>query len=198
MTAHRVRRIGVYGGTFDPIHNGHLTAAEQILRLCHLDLVLFVPTGQSWQKTTTTSADDRLEMVRLALQAHPHCEVSTVDTDRSGATYTVDTLQQLRLQYPQDELFFILGNDAYAGMSSWKDAHRITELAQLIVMLRANRTEGGGFPAEPGVNLVQIDALPISATEIRQRIQHGESVVGLVPPAVSRFISDHKLYGVSA
>lgn len=198
MNAHRARRIGVYGGTFDPIHNGHLAAANQVARACQLDTVLFVPTGSSWHKTTSTSADDRLEMVRLALAGHPNFEVSRVDIDRPGSTYTVDTITELSEAFPDDELFFIMGNDAYAGFGSWKSPARIVDMAEIIVMLRADRAEGGGFPAQPRVNLVEIDALPISATKIRERVHLGESIHGLVPAAVNDFISQHKLYGASA
>lgn len=197
-TATRARRIGVYGGTFDPIHLGHLHAVEQVQQAYALDIVLFVPTGESWQKEGVSSADDRLAMVELAVQGHPSFEVSRVDVDRSGSTYTVQTLEDLRQQNPDSELFFILGNDAYAGIESWKDAARLTDLAQLVVMVRADRPEGGGFPAKPRVNLFQIAALPISATDVRQRVRDGESIAGLVPEAVEHYIQKHNLYGASA
>lgn len=198
MTSPRARRIGVYGGTFDPIHNGHLHAVEQVQQAFALDTVLFVPTGQSWQKDHVSASDDRLAMVELAVSGHPSCEVSRVDVDRSGPTYTVHTLAELAEQYPEDELFFILGNDAYAGIDSWKDASRLPELAQLVVMVRADRAEGGVFPAKPRVNLMELAALPISATDIRQRVRDGESIAGLVPEAVERYIYEHHLYGASA
>lgn len=198
MTSSRARRIGVYGGTFDPIHNGHLHAVEQVRQVCDLDSVLFVPTGQSWQKDDVSPADDRFAMVELALAGHPSFQVSRVDLDRAGPTYTVHTLSDLKETTPDSELFFILGNDAYADIDSWKDAARLTELAELVVMVRADRPEGGAFSAKPRVNLVEIDALPISATDIRKRVRNGESIAGFVPEAVERYIQDHNLYGASA
>jgi nicotinate-nucleotide adenylyltransferase len=198
MTSPRARRIGVYGGTFDPIHCGHLHAIEQVQQAYALDTVLFVPTGLSWQKDGVSSSVDRLAMVELALSGHPSFAVSRVDVDRAGPTYTVDTLAELAKQYPQDELFFILGNDAYAGIDSWKDAAHLPELAQLVVMVRADRAEGGVFTAKPRVNLMELAALPISATDIRQRVRDGESIAGLVPEAVERYIHENHLYGASA
>lgn len=198
MTSPGARRIGVYGGTFDPIHSGHLHAVEQVKRAYALDTVLFVPTGQSWQKDGVSSSDDRLAMVELALSGHPSFAVSRVDVDRSGPTYTIDTLAELAKQYPEADLFFILGNDAYAGIDSWKDAVDLPKLAQLVVMVRADRAEGGDFPAKPRVNLMTLAALPISATDIRERVRDGESIAGLVPEAVERYIHEHHLYGASA
>ena len=194
----RARRIGVYGGTFDPIHNGHLHAASQVQQAYSLETVIFVPTGQSWQKSGVSSADDRLAMVQLALSGHPSLRVSRVDIDRAGPTYTANTLAELQADNPDAELFFILGNDAYAGIDTWKDASSLTDLAQLVVMVRADRAEGGVFPEKPRVNLMQIAALPISATDIRQRVRDGESIAGLVPEAVERYIHEHHLYGATA
>lgn len=194
----RARRIGVYGGTFDPIHNGHLQAVSQVQQAYSLETVIFVPTGQSWQKSGVSSADDRLAMVQLALSGHPSFSVSRVDIDRAGPTYTANTLAELQADNRDAELFFILGNDAYAGIDTWKDASSLTDLAQLIVMVRADRAEGGVFPEKPRVNLMQIAALPISATDIRQRVRDGESIAGLVPEAVERYIHEHHLYGATA
>lgn len=194
----RARRIGVYGGTFDPIHNGHLHAASHVQQAYALDIVIFIPTGQSWQKSGVSSASDRLAMVELAVAGHPLFTVSRVDIDRAGPTYTVQTLTDLAVRHPDAELFFVLGNDAYAGIDSWKDSEMLTELAQLVVMVRADRAEGGVFPLKPRVNLMEIAALPISATEIRQRVRDGKSIAGLVPEEVERYIHEHHLYGASA
>lgn len=199
MTAQsRARRIGVYGGTFDPIHLGHLHALAQVVHEFSLDEVLVVPSGESWQKSDVSPVDARLEMTRLAVQGHPTCRLSMVDADRAGSTYTVDTLAALHAQHPDAEFFFILGDDAYAGIDSWKDSARLTDFAELVVMLRADRREGGGFPAKPRVNLMKIDALPISATEIRKRVRGGDSITGMVPEPVERYIHEHNLYGAPA
>lgn len=192
--ATRARRIGIFGGTFDPIHNGHLVVAEQVLSKLGLDEVLFVPAGDPWQKQTRASDTDRLSMVILALQEHPRYTVSTIDLDRPGPTYTIDTLTELREQYPRDELFFILGADAYRGIDSWHSADRLPELAQFVVVSRP--TEGGSepLPLRKGVNLLDIPALPVSSTQCRQAIREGQALTGLVPPKVAQYIQDHQLY----
>ena len=192
--ATRARRIGVFGGTFDPIHNGHLVVADEVLSQLGLDQVLFVPAGDPWQKETRASDTDRLSMVILALEGHPQYAVSTIDLDRPGHTYTVDTLTELRQQFPNDELFFILGADAYRGIESWQEAERLPGLAQFIVVSRP--TEAGGEPLvmRTGVNLLEIPALPVSSTQCRQAIREGMTVTGLVPTEVEQYIEDHHLY----
>lgn len=194
MTAVRARRIGVYGGTFDPPHLGHIHAAEAVVEACSLDEVLLIPTGDSYHKEDFSPVADRLAMTELAVAGHPLLSVSRVDIDRDGPTYTVDTLADLRSEYPDAELFFILGIDAYAGMSSWKDSELIASMAQLIVLDRPDSVSVAEVSLEPGVNLVEIAALPISATECRARVSEGKPLQGYVAPEVEQYIEEHNLY----
>jgi nicotinate-nucleotide adenylyltransferase len=194
MTESGRRRIGVLGGTFDPLHSGHLVVADEVFARLGLDQVLFVPAGDPWQKTTSASEDDRLAMVILGLEGHPNYALSTVDLDRPGPTYTVDTLRDLRSQYPDAELYFIVGTDAYARIDSWKDSEKLTELCEFVVVSRPSDPPVALPEARPGVNWLDIPALPVSSTECRQRVREGLSLEGLVPGEVATYIIDHQLY----
>lgn len=186
------------GGTFDPIHDGHLVAAREVMTSLALDQVLFVPTGDSWQKNSETPALDRCAMVLLAIKGEPKFSLSLIDVDRAGPTYTVDTLRELRSIHETDELFFILGTDAMAGIESWKDYQELWELATFVVVTRP------GFdvklPADDAENIVvlSISALDIASTEVRKQIRSGLGLKSdLVPKAVADYIRAHKLYGVN-
>lgn len=188
------KRLGVMGGTFDPIHFGHLIAAEQVAKAYELDSVIFVPTGTPWQKGETTSAEHRLAMTKLAVSYFPDFEVSTVDIDRGGDTFTVDTLSDLRSSHPNDALFFITGADSLAGIGSWKDSEKLWDLAHFVGVSRpGHRLE---VPKSPhgAVTLLEIPALAISSSEIRAKVVSGESLEGLVPAKVLEYISKHNLY----
>jgi len=130
------RSIGVFGGSFDPIHNGHLAAARYVLDALELDELIFVPAGDQWQKQEQTDAAHRLEMARRAIAGEPRFSVSDVDIARSGATFTYDTLTELAVQHPGDKLFFILGADAASGLASWRNATELLDLAQFVVVTR--------------------------------------------------------------
>ncbi len=192
-------RIGVLGGTFDPIHIAHLATGEQVRARLELEEVVFVPAGEPWMKAGAplSPARHRLDMTRLAVAGNPFFRASSVEVDRSGPSYTVDTLEALAGEYgPGVELFFIMGADALADFQRWKSPRRILELAKLAVVSRPGfNPEISPLSAAPGgVVMVETDDLAISATEIRRRVAAGESVRYLVPDRVYRHILDNGLY----
>ena len=193
------QRIGVMGGTFDPIHNGHLVAASEVQSKFGLDLVIFVPTGEPWQKQgrVVSAAEDRYLMTVIATAANPRFEVSRVDIDREGATYAIDTLHDLRAEFPGAELFFITGMDALAKIFTWRDVDHLFELAHFIGCTRPgyviDEAELAKFPRDR-VSIVEIPALAISSSDCRDRKLHGEPVWYLVPDGVVQYISKHNLY----
>ena len=187
------------GGTFDPIHHGHLVAASEVQAWFDLDEVVFVPTGDPWQKSdrVVSPAEHRYLMTVIATAANPRFRVSRVDIDRDGPTYTIDTLRDLRGQHPAAELYFITGADALADILTWRDAGRLFELAHFVGCTRP------GYRMEPStltdipddrVTLVEIPALAISSTACRTRAKRGEPVWYLVPDGVVQYIAKHHLY----
>jgi len=187
-------RIGVFGGTFDPPQNGHISVAKAVLEQLHLDLVLFVPAGDPWQKHESSSAADRVDMVKLAIADIVDFSVSTVDIDREGPTYTVDTLRDIAAQFPHSQLYFIMGDDAFAGITTWKDFDKLGELATLVVVSRHGNAPEVPATLSPSVNLLEISALPISSTMCRERIANGDSLEGIVPDKVAEYVAKHQLY----
>lgn len=187
-------RIGVFGGTFDPPQNGHIVVAKAVLEQLNLDLVLFVPAGDPWQKHESSLAADRVDMVRLAIAGIDGFSVSTVDIDRGGPTYTVDTLRDIAAEFPQSQLYFIMGDDAFAGITTWKDFDKLGELATLVVVSRYGNAPEVPATLSPSVNLLEISALPISSTMCRERIANGDSLEGIVPEQVAEYVEKHQLY----
>ncbi len=185
------------GGTFDPIHHGHLVAASEVADRYALDEVVFVPTGQPWQKTehAVTPAEDRYLMTVIATASNPRFSVSRVDVDRVGPTYTVDTLRELRDQYGEKtELFFITGADALSKILSWKDADQLFELAHFVGVTRPGfMLTDAHLPADV-VSLVQVPAMAISSTDCRRRVAAGQPVWYLVPDGVVQYITKRHLY----
>jgi nicotinate-nucleotide adenylyltransferase len=192
-----MRQIGVMGGTFDPIHHGHLVAASEVAHIFALDEVIFVPTGQPYQKDAhqVSAAEDRYLMTVIATASNPRFSVSRVDIDRVGPTYTIDTLHELRAaNHPQDELYFITGADALAEILTWHDVDELFTLAHFVGCTRpGHRLSGAGLP-EDKVSLVEIPALAISSTECRARVEADEPVWYLVPDGVVQYIAKRKLY----
>jgi nicotinate-nucleotide adenylyltransferase len=188
-------RLGVMGGTFDPIHNGHLVAASEVAAALNLNEVLFVPTGQPWQKDGVTPTSDRYLMAEIATAANPRFKVSTVDIDRNGPTYTVDTLRDLKALYPDAELFFITGADAVTAIASWKDSEELWGLAQFVAVTRPGHQLD--LPEAPAgaIQVLEIPALAISSTDIRERVLGGKPIWYLVPDGIVHFIAKHGLYG---
>ena len=186
------------GGTFDPIHHGHLVAASEVQAWFELDEVIFVPTGQPWQKThrEVSPAQDRYLMTVIATASNPRFSVSRVDIERGGPTYTIDTLRDLRRDRPAD-FFFITGADALAQILTWHDAAQVFELAHFVGCTRPGTTIDdstlAGLPADR-VTLLEIPALAVSSTECRTRAHKGEPVWYLVPDGVVQYIAKRRLY----
>jgi nicotinate-nucleotide adenylyltransferase len=191
------RRIGVMGGTFDPVHHGHLVAASEVAHNFALDEVIFVPTGQPYLKGTraVSPAEDRYLMTVIATASNPRFSVSRVDIDRPGRTYTIDTLRDLHAAAgPYDELFFITGADALAEILTWQAVDELFTLAHFVGCTRpGHRLSGAGLP-EDKVSLVEIPALAISSTECRARVAASEPVWYLVPDGVVQYIAKRQLY----
>jgi nicotinate-nucleotide adenylyltransferase len=194
--ARPARRIGVMGGTFDPVHHGHLVAASEVGHNFALDEVIFVPTGQPYQKETrvVSPSEDRYLMTVIATASNPRFSVSRVDIDRPGPTYTIDTLRDLHAAGPSDELFFITGADALAEILTWHALDELFTLAHFVGCTRpGHRLSGAGLPDDK-VSLVEIPALAISSTECRARVAAGEPVWYLVPDGVVQYIAKRRLY----
>jgi nicotinate-nucleotide adenylyltransferase len=184
------------GGTFDPIHNGHLVAASEVAGRFRLDEVVFVPTGEPWQKADekVTAAEDRYLMTVIATASNPRFTVSRVDIDRKGPTYTIDTLRDLREVYRDAELFFITGADALEKILSWKDADEMFDLAHFIGVTRPGFTLSDEHLPADTVTLVQVPAMAISSTDCRSRVAGGQPVWYLVPDGVVQYIAKRSLY----
>ncbi|WP_240541757.1 nicotinate-nucleotide adenylyltransferase [Bifidobacterium simiarum] len=195
---HAVPRIGIMGGTFDPIHNGHLVAASEVSWVYDLDEVIFVPTGRPVFKLdkSVTNAEDRYLMTVIATASNPKFTVSRVDIDRPGVTYTIDTLRDIRAARPDAELFFITGADAVAEIMRWKDAEEMLRLAHFVAVSRPGYSSDLRKLDVPtrSVDMLEIPALAISSTDVRRRSEQGEPVWYLVPDGVVQYISKHGLY----
>jgi nicotinate-nucleotide adenylyltransferase len=191
------QRLGVMGGTFDPIHHGHLVAASEVADFLGLDEVIFVPTGQPWQKEDrkVSPAEDRYLMTVIATASNPRFSVSRVDIDRPGETYTIDTLRDLRSERgPDTEFYFITGADALTKMISWRDADELFGLAHFVGCTRpGHQLTLSDLPAER-ITLLEIPALAISSTECRERVRGGHPIWYLVPDGIVQYISKRGLY----
>lgn len=194
------RRLGVMGGTFDPIHFGHLVTAEEALVQFSLDEVIFVPTGQPWMKerTDVSPAEDRYLMTVIATASNPRFGVSRIEIDRGGPTYTVDTLRALAAENPDAELYFITGADAMLEIFEWKDPDEVLSQAHFIAATRPGydlaRFEATASTGHPNVSVMNIPALAISSTDVRERVREGRPIRYLVPEGVKSFIEKAGLY----
>lgn len=196
-------RLGVLGGTFDPVHRGHLALAAAARDELSLDEVLFVPAGRPWRKAEREISPhtNRLAMLRLALEGEDAFAVSTVELEREGPSYTADTLEALHDERPHAELFFIVGADALVDLPNWVRPERILELARLAVARRDDVPDEAVREAErrlPALSSrlvwLSMPVARVSATEIRERVRHGQAVEELVPAAVERYIRERGLY----
>lgn len=196
------RRIGVLGGTFDPIHRGHLVVADEVARRMRLDAVVFAPSGESWHKSTSAAARsaDRLAMVRAAIADDPRFRATTVDIDRAGPTFTVDTLTDLQAEdaraHPGDpaQWVFIAGADALAAFATWRDPQGILDRAEVVAVTRPGHALRIPAPFDERITPIEIPALDVSSSEIRRRVAAGESIIGLVPDPVAAIIAECGLY----
>ena len=189
--------VGVMGGTFDPIHVGHLVAASEVADRLGLSRVVFVPTGQPWQKSsrTVSPGEDRYAMTVIATATDPRFTVSRVDLDRPGPTYTVDTLRDLRREYgPDRTLYFITGADALNQILTWRDHDEVLRLADLVGVSRPGHTLAPPVAAQASVSLIEIPALAISSSDIRTRVAAGRSIRCLVAGGVDDYVAKTALY----
>lgn len=194
-------RLGILGGTFDPIHIGHLAAARAAIECAHLDRVLFIPSAQPPHRAdATASARDRLAMTRLAIAGEPRFEVSDIEVARGGASYTADTLVELRRNSTADELLLILGWDAARLFKTWHEPERVRGLASIVIVSRP-----GTNPPQPseiaaaGLDPARViscfvETPDVSASELRELLASGESVGDKLPPTVERYVAQHHLY----
>lgn len=188
------RRVGVMGGTFDPIHHGHLVAASEAAAHFDLDEVLFVPTGKPSHKSHVTPVEHRYLMTVIATASNPRFKVSRVDVDRDGPTYTIDTLRDVQRLRPDADLYFITGADAIAQILGWKNSLELFELAQFVAVSRpGHEMRTDGIPADK-VTALEIPALAISSTDIRARAYEEKPVWYLVPDGVVQYMAKHRLY----
>ena len=185
------------GGTFDPIHYGHLSTANEVLFRYELDEVVFVPTGRPWEKDdrVVSPGEDRYLMTVVATASNPRFSVSRIDIDREGATFTVDTLRELKTLHPDAELFFITGADALARILSWRSADDLFGLAHFVGVSRPgyDPVDLSGFPGG-AVTLLEVPALAISSSDCRARVAEGHPVYYLVPDGVVQYIEKRHLY----
>lgn len=185
------------GGTFDPVHNGHLVAASEVAALFELDEVVFVPSGRPWQKADrhVSRGEDRYLMTFLATAGNPQFTVSRIDIERGGPTYTIDTLRDLHRLRPDAELFFITGADALAQIFTWRNHRELFDLAHFIGVTRPGYrlSRDASVPAE-SVSLLEVPALAISSSDIRERVGRGAPIWYLTPDGVVRYIGKRGLY----
>ncbi|MDR9395943.1 nicotinate-nucleotide adenylyltransferase [Pontimonas sp.] len=194
MATPRPPRIGIMGGTFDPIHHGHLVAASEVQMSMNLDEVIFVPTGRPADKSDVTPSEHRYLMAVIATASNPRFQVSRVDIDRPGPTYTIDTLRDMRARYPDAELFFITGADAITQVLSWRDAPVLWELAHFVAVTRpGHELSVEGIPGGV-VSVLEVPALAISSTDCRKRVHEARPPWYLVPDGVVQYIGKHGLY----
>ena len=196
------RRLGVMGGTFDPIHHGHLVAASEVADRFALDEVVFVPTGQPWQKDRhVTPAEDRYLMTVIATASNPRFSVSRVDVDRAGPTYTTDTLRDLQALHPDAKLYFITGADALGSILTWQGWEELFTLATFIGVSRpgyeltdSHITDAFERLPDDALHLVEVPALAISSTDCRRRASAGRPIWYLVPDGVVQYVAKSNLY----
>lgn len=193
------KRIGILGGTFDPIHSAHIAAADTAITQLDLDQVFFVPAGVAYHRDSTfATAEQRLRMTELAVDGDSRLIVSPVDIERPGETYSLDTVRQLKDQFRRDfpadsaDWFFILGSDAFESFASWRDPETLLSECELVVISRPG-PDSSDYPDFP-VHRINIPGWEVSSTDIRQRIESGDSVQGLLPQPVIDYISDNGLY----
>ena len=182
-------RIGLLGGTFDPIHLGHIAILKTALQQLKLDKMFLIPAGDPWQKQPITSPQHRLAMSKLATESISNVEVLDLEINRSGPTYTFETLEELHKKYEDTEFMLILGSDAVAGIETWQQPNKVKTLARIFVVQRA-----GDFTQDWRFDRIQMDPIQISSTQIREKVKNKESISDLVPTSVEAYILANDLY----
>ena len=190
------RRVGVFGGSFDPVHSAHMALAEAALAELRLDEVRWIPAGQPWQKTRTmTAAEHRVAMVQAAIAHEPRFTLDRSEVERSGASFTLDTVRALAAAQPGTQWFLLIGQDQYAGLHTWRDWQTLLGLVVLAVANRPGDTRRPDSDVQRFPHrMVPLPMLDISSTDIRRRVGAGADISPLVPPAVARYIETHGLY----
>jgi nicotinate-nucleotide adenylyltransferase len=200
LTEPAARRLGVYGGAFDPPHNAHVALARAAVEQLQLDALHIIPTGQAWHKARTmSSAEDRLAMVRLAFEGLSGVVIDTRELQRAGPSYTIDTLGEIRAEEPGAEVYLLMGADQYAALPSW---HRWREVVENAIISIADRSDQASSTPDlsrfegvsPRTRAIRWPSMPVSATDIRQRASQAQGIDHLVPGAVARYIDSHHLY----
>ncbi len=199
-----ITKLGIYGGTFDPIHFGHLVVAEYVREACQLDQVIFVPSARPPHKDLEEVLDSyyRYAMVELAIEDNPHFTVSSLEIDRKGMSYTVETISAYQQKFPGVEIYFILGVDALLLMNTWKDVDHLAEICRFVVVTRPGYQLNRGDERFQGVPalmwekmvVVSIPGHSISSSDVRKRIALGKTIRYLVPAVVEKYIEEHNLY----
>ena len=193
-------RLAVFGGSFDPVHHAHLALAQSALSALHLDQVRWVPAGNPWQKSRAmTPAEDRVALVEAAIADEPRFVLDRIEVDRSGPSYTLDTIRELKAAHPGVQWVLLIGQDQYHGLHTWKDWQALLALVELAVANRPGadpQARNGPHPAVQAFphRMVPLPMLDISSTDIRARVAAGQDISRLVPPGVARYIETHGLY----
>ena len=192
-----VKRVGMFGGAFDPPHVAHVALARAAVEQLQLDELRIIPTGDAWHKAQALSpAAHRLAMARIAFGELPHTVIDERELRRPGPTYTIDTLRELKAEQPQAELFLIMGEDQAVSLTRWREWRAIPGLATICMAARASTDADAprALPVEAELKLLRLPEMPESATEVRGRVAAGEGIDHLVPPGVARYIAQHSLY----
>lgn len=197
----QTRKIGIMGGTFNPIHNGHLALADAAYKAFSLDIILFMPSGKSYMKQHVLDNSKRVTMVSKAIESVPYFELSTIEVERPGNTYTSETLQQLTQQNPDIQYYFIMGADSLFYIEKWRNPEIIFQLSTLICMVRddydmADIKKKGAELTQKGANILYLNMpkIDISSTDIRNRVKNHQSISELVPEKVEKYILQEHLY----
>ncbi len=198
------KKIAIMGGTFDPIHYGHLVTAEAVMHEYQIDQVLFIPSGQPPHKTNSqvTSAEHRYLMTLLATETNPRFFSSRIEIDREGYTYTIDTIRELKVMYPESEIYFITGADAFSNILSWKNPEMLLSSCHFVAATRPGYSRQKAAPKIEAVmeqhadtlHYLEVPALSISSSEIRNRVREGRPIKYLLPETVENYIYKHGLY----
>jgi len=190
-------KLGILGGTFDPVHKAHIVIAERVIETCRLDQVLFIPAANPPHKNdfAVTGFDHRYRMIELAVAGNPQFAASSIESLRSGKSFTEDTLSEMHILHPQAELYWIIGMDSACELHTWRNAHRLVQMAQFVVVGRPGWSLDRADPQlRDSLLAVDIPPMDISSTDIRSRVRDGRSIRDCVPEQVIAYIEEHNLY----